>query len=318
MSAAAILETEALTKSYGARRVVDNLQLEVREGDVFGFLGPNGAGKSTTIRMILDLVRPSSGTVRLFGTTMARDRRGILARVGALVERADFYGYLDGLTNLKLLLRQAGLPDNGRAAEVLELVGLAGRGGDKVRTYSHGMKQRLGIAQALLGRPQFVLLDEPTTGLDPLGMKEVRELLRDLAQRFGITVFLSSHLLSEVEQVCTRIAILHHGRLVAQGAVDELGRGEHDVVDVTCVDPVETLLRELGALTGVRDVETRGDSVRVTLPRDATPAMTQHLVERGLRVSAVVPVRSLEEYFLRITEESSGDRARNAAQEAQT
>ncbi len=305
---AVVLQTEALTKVYGARRVVDHLQLEVHEGDVFGFLGPNGAGKSTTIRMILDLVRPTSGTVRMFGTTMARDRRGILARVGALVERADFYGYLDGLSNLRLLLRQAGQRDDGRAEEVLDLVGLTGRGRDKVRTYSHGMKQRLGIAQALLGRPQFVLLDEPTTGLDPLGMKEVRELLRDLAQRFGITVFLSSHLLSEVEQVCTRVAILHHGALVAQGRVDELGRGDHDVVDITCAEAPDVVCAALDGLAGLHGADARGDALRVTLARGATPALTARLVARDLQVEAVVPVRSLEEYFLRITEESSGDR----------
>ncbi len=307
--ATAILQTDGLTKSYGARRVVDRLDLAVHEGDVFGFLGPNGAGKSTTIRMILDLVRPSAGTVQLFGTTMARDRRGILARVGALVERADFYGYLDGLTNLRLLMRQAGLREPRRAEELLDLVGLTGRGRDTVRTYSHGMKQRLGIAQALLCRPQFVLLDEPTTGLDPLGMKEVRELLRDLAQQFGITVFLSSHLLSEVELICTRVAILHNGRLVAQGSVDELARGEHDVLDVMPADGMhEALHTAVGTFSQTRGVEDHAGHLRISVERGAAADLNTHLVRAGVAISALVPVRSLEEYFLRITEESSSDR----------
>src|ERR1051326_5322398 len=218
---APILATAGLTKRYGRRRVVDGLALEVEEGDIFGFLGPNGAGKSTTIRMILDLVRPSGGSIAIFRRTPRRERRTILAQVGALVERADLYTYLDGLTNLRLLLRQAGLADRGRAQEVLELVGLGDRARDKVKTYSHGMRQRLGLAQALLGRPRLVILDEPTTGLDPLGMKEVRELLRTLAAEHGMTIFLSTHLLAEVEQVCTRLAVIHHGRLVAQGTVRE-------------------------------------------------------------------------------------------------
>ena len=311
MTAPAILETDALTKSYGTRRVVDRLNLDVREGDVFGFLGPNGAGKSTTIRMILDLVRPSSGAVRLFGTTMARDRRAILARVGALVERADFYGYLDGLTNLRLLMRQAGLREPKRAEAVLDLVGLSGRGGDKVRTYSHGMRQRLGIAQALLCRPQFILLDEPTTGLDPLGMKEVRELLRDLAQQYGITVFLSSHLLSEVEQICTRVAILHHGRLVAQGTVDDLAQGEYDALDVATEDTLaarDALRVAAGSFFATHSIEDHPRHLRVMVTRGAAAALNAHLVHDGVAVSALTPVRSLEEYFLRITEESSGDR----------
>jgi ABC-2 type transport system ATP-binding protein len=310
-----ILVTESLVKSYGRRRVVDGVNLDVQEGDVFGFLGPNGAGKSTTIRMMLDLVRPTAGSITVFGRSLARDRRAVLSQVGALVERPDFYLYLDALTNLRLLLRQAGLPDRGRARELLHLVGLGDRGHDKVKTYSHGMRQRLGIAQTLLGQPRLIILDEPTTGLDPRGMKEVRELLLHLARDQGITVFLSTHLLAEVEQICSRVAIIQRGRLVAQGSVTDLVRGENDTVDVTPApltdadragaDLLARAVAAAEAFPGTRAAAVHEDRVRVTLVRGAQAALNAHLVRAGVGVAALVPVRSLEEYFLRVTGEQS-------------
>ncbi len=306
----AILTTHGLTKRYGARRVVSDLALDVREGDVFGFLGPNGAGKSTTIRMILDLVQPTAGSVTVFGQSLTRERRAVLTRVGALVERADFYNYLDGETNLRVLLRMSGSRETGRIREVLALVGLADRGRDKVKTYSHGMRQRLGIAQALLTRPRLIVLDEPTTGLDPAGMRDVRELLARLAREHGITVFLSSHLLSEVEQVCTRVAIIHRGALVVQDSVERLLRGDDDALDVT-PDPAnaETCIALAHAARNfprTRSVEERDSLVRVTVERGSAAALNAHLVGAGVHVAALTPVRSLEEYFLRITGEEGG------------
>jgi ABC-2 type transport system ATP-binding protein len=224
---AVVLRTEQLTKHFGSLPAVSNLNLEVRRGDVFGLLGPNGSGKTTTLGMILGLIWPTAGRVFLFGNPMTDDqaRRAALQRIGAIVEQPAFYPYLNGRENLLGVATFAGLPIDAttyaRIDEVLVQVGLAGRARDAYRKYSLGMKQRLGIAAALLTNPELIVLDEPTNGLDPAGMVEVRALIGQLAQR-GITVLLSSHLLHEVQQVCTRVAILKQGVLLAQGAVTEL------------------------------------------------------------------------------------------------
>jgi ABC-2 type transport system ATP-binding protein len=224
---AVVLRTEQLTKHYGRFPAVSNLNLEVRRGDVFGLLGPNGSGKTTTLGMILGLIWPTAGRVFLFGNPITDDqaRRAALQRIGAIVEQPAFYPYLTGRENLLGVATFAGLPTDAttraRIEEVLIQVGLAGRARDAYRKYSLGMKQRLGIAAALLTNPELIVLDEPTNGLDPAGMVEVRALIGQLAQR-GITVLLSSHLLHEVQQVCTRVAILKQGVLLAQGAVSDL------------------------------------------------------------------------------------------------
>ena len=222
-----VLRTERLTKHFGRLPAVNNLNLEVRQGDVFGLLGPNGSGKTTTLGMILGLIWPNAGQVFLFGNPMTDDhlRRAALQRIGAIVEQPAFYPYLTASENLLGVAIFAGLPDDdttsARIEEVLMQVGLAARARDAYRKYSLGMKQRLGIAAALLTNPEMIILDEPTNGLDPAGMVEVRALITQLAQR-GITVLLSSHLLHEVQQVCTRVAILKQGALLAQGTVVDL------------------------------------------------------------------------------------------------
>ncbi len=224
---AVVLRTEQLTKHFGSLPAVSNLNLEVRRGDVFGLLGPNGSGKTTTLGMILGLIWPTAGRVFLFGNPMTDDRarRAALQRIGAIVEQPAFYPYLTGRENLLGVATFAGLPTDAitraRIDEVLVQVGLASRARDAYNKYSLGMKQRLGIAAALLTNPELIVLDEPTNGLDPAGMVEVRALIGQLAQR-GITVLLSSHLLHEVQQVCTRVAILKQGVLLAQGAVADL------------------------------------------------------------------------------------------------
>jgi ABC-2 type transport system ATP-binding protein len=222
-----VLRTERLAKHFGRLPAVTNLNLEVYQGDVFGLLGPNGSGKTTTLRMVLGLIWPTEGQVVLFGSPMSddRQRRAALQRIGAIVEQPAFYPYLNARENLLGVATFAGMPLNAatqaRIDEVLMQVGLVPRGKDAYKKYSLGMKQRLGIAAALLTRPEFIVLDEPTNGLDPAGMVEVRALIGQLAQR-GITVLLSSHLLHEVQQVCTRVAILNRGTLVAQGEVAQL------------------------------------------------------------------------------------------------
>ncbi len=227
LSRPVVLRTERLSKRFGSLTAVNDLNLEVRQGDVFGLLGPNGSGKTTTLRMILGLIWPTEGQISLFGNPMVDDalRRAALQRIGAIVEQPAFYPYLNGRENLEGVATFAGLPNNeatnARINEVLMQVGLAPRARDAYKRYSLGMKQRLGIAAALLTQPELIILDEPTNGLDPAGMVEVRALIGQLARR-GITVLLSSHLLHEVQQVCTRVAILNRGLLVTQGEVARL------------------------------------------------------------------------------------------------
>ncbi|NPA06802.1 MAG: ATP-binding cassette domain-containing protein [Chloroflexi bacterium] len=227
-----VLRLERLTKDYGSLRAVDNVTLEVFAGECFGFLGPNGAGKTTTIGMILGLLYPTSGRVVVLGEEVTPTRNAALRAVGALVGAPGFYPYLSARENLRLLARVMPEVDTARVDEVLAFVGLDPSAARRaVKTYSTGMKQRLGLAAALLHRPRLLILDEPTNGLDPIGMAEMRQRLRMLVEQ-GVTVFLSSHLLHEVEQICDRVAILNHGRIVAQGAVTTLLANHRDLEDV--------------------------------------------------------------------------------------
>jgi len=297
-----IVETFALGKRYGTRWAVRDLQLRVHRGDVFGFLGPNGAGKSTTIRMLLSLIRPTTGEVRLFGHPLRGDRRRALASVGGIVEKPDFYAYLSAVRNLEIVGALYGGVKRSRITEVLELVGLEDRASDPVKAYSHGMKQRLGIAQALLADPQLVILDEPTGGLDPQGMKEIRELIIHLSRDRGKTIFLSSHLLYEIEQVATRMAIINQGTMIAQGRVDEmLSQGQYSVhLQAEPREKAESVLRRLRGT--VKSFERVNDEFRVSIDRTEIPRLQTALVGAGVRVYAIVPHRSLEDYFLSITE----------------
>src|SRR5689334_2340061 len=228
-SEAVVLCARHLTKHYGARVAVNDLTLEVRRGEIYGFLGPNGAGKTTTIRMCLGLITPTAGQVEILGSDVAREGKQTLPHVGALIEQPALYPYMSGQNNLRAVGDALGGVTEARIGAVLNLVGLAGRERDRVKTYSLGMKQRLGVAMALLHDPDLLILDEPTNGLDPAGVVEMRDLLRHLAAE-GKTVFLSSHLLSEVRQICTRVAIINRGRLVVESSVEELTRGHGEYV----------------------------------------------------------------------------------------
>jgi ABC-2 type transport system ATP-binding protein len=229
-STAAAIRTIALSKSYGHRLAVDHLDLQVEQAELFGFLGPNGAGKTTTIRMALGLIAPSGGSVEILGQEVRAHRAQVLPRVGALVESPALYGYLSGRDNLRAIGNLLGGASEKRIDEVLEIVSLKGRDRDKVRTYSMGMKQRLGLGMALLNDPDVLILDEPGNGLDPAGIVEMRDLLRNLAAD-GKTVFISSHVLTEVQQICTRVAIINHGKLVRVAPVHDLlqSSGEYEV-----------------------------------------------------------------------------------------
>src|SRR3954453_4824622 len=217
-----VLQTDLLTKKYRGRARVDRLSLTVEQGDIFGFLGQNGAGKSTTIRMALGLVRPTSGRVQVLGYDMSRQPLLALKRVGAIIEAPAFYENFSGWENLRMLAAMSGGATRSQIEKALEIVSLHQRARDPVRVYSHGMRQRLGIAQALLPNPEFIILDEPTDGLDPQGLSEIRTLILRLRDELGLTIMLSSHLLHEVEQICNRVAIIDEGRLLYEGAVEEL------------------------------------------------------------------------------------------------
>ena len=299
-ASATVLETRGLTKRYGRRAVVDDLSLAVGRGDICGFLGQNGAGKSTTLRMVAGLVRPSAGEVFLLGHDVARRRARALRRVGVIIESPAFYDNFSGRAHLRMLASLSGGATARRIDEVLGIVGLAARGRDAVRAYSYGMRQRLGIAQALLPDPELIILDEPTNGLDPQGIREVRDLIRRLRDDLGLTVMLSSHLLSEVEQLCDRVAIIDGGRLLYQGPTGELV-APAGAIRLT-VDLPEEAARLLAAEAGLAARREGADSLRVEAGADLAARVNELLVSRGVKVSALVPVReTLEDVYLRLT-----------------
>ncbi len=304
MSPEIVLQTHRLSKKFKQRWAVKNLDLEILRGDVFGFLGPNGAGKSTTIRMLLSLISPTSGTIRLFDEPLTLSQHAALRRVGGIVEKPDFYLYLSAVRNLEIVGALYGGVKRQRMMEVLDLVGLTDRAFDRVKTYSHGMKQRLGIAQALLSDPELVILDEPTSGLDPQGMKEVRDLIIYLARDQQKTIFLSSHLLSEIELVANRMAIINRGELIVQGEVSRLlEEGEQYVmIRAEPLRKARAILRRLQKI--VRSVTEVGESLRVVMSFDSIPLVNRSLVRGGVAVHAIIPRRSLEDYFLALTEQS--------------
>jgi ABC-type multidrug transport system ATPase subunit len=302
-----IVQTHRLGKRYGKRWAVKNLGLDVRRGDVFGFLGPNGAGKSTTIRMLLSLIAPSEGDVNLFGLSLKTRRSEVLRRVGGIVEKPDFYLYLTAYKNLQVIGALTGGVRRKRIFEVLELVGLEDRVNDRVKTYSHGMKQRLSIAQALLSDPELVILDEPTSGLDPQGMKEVRDLIIHLSRDRKKTVILSSHLLYEIEQVANRMAIINRGDLVVQGDVNTLlNEGKRYVV--VQAEPRQKVIAVLKRQKNiVREFEEKEGKFEVTMDFNSVPALNKSFVQAGVRVQALVPRRSLEDFFLSLTENAASE-----------
>ena len=301
-----ILKTVNLSKRFGHRWAVADLNLEVESGQIFGFLGPNGAGKSTTIRMLLGLIRPTRGTYEFFGRPAHQSGVGAYRKIGALVEKPDFYLYLSARRNLQMLGELSGGVNHQRINEVLEIVNLRDRIDDKVRNYSHGMRQRLGIAQAILHDPELIILDEPTTGLDPMGIKEIRELIASLANDFSKTIFLSSHLLHEVEQVCSHMAIIDNGQLVVQGAVHDLLRTtDFFVTEIVVDDPVKARA-VLTDDSRVRDITLTDNSLKVHAATESRPGIIESLVENGLKISAVIPRTSLEDYYLSLVQHSDG------------
>jgi ABC-2 type transport system ATP-binding protein len=295
-----ILKTEGLTKRYGRRLVVDKVSLHVERGDIFGFLGQNGAGKSTMIRMSLGLVRPTSGRVLLFGHDMARHPLRALGRVGAIVEAPAFYENFSGYSNLNMLAALSGGATRKRIEETLDLVGLLTRAKDQVRTYSHGMKQRLGIAQALLPRPELIILDEPTDGLDPQGIQDIRLLLPRLRDELGLTIMLSSHLLIEVERLCNRVGIINEGRLLYLGDTKNL-IAEDQLIRITA-EPLEEAFRLLSENLKLSVTRNGSNSLYVRMQPETIPQVNAYLVTNDINVMELAPQRpTLEEVFMRLT-----------------
>lgn len=301
-----IIEVENLSKQFKELWAVKGLNLNVYKGDVFGFLGPNGAGKSTTIRMLLSLITPTEGKIRIFGKDLKKNRIDILKRIGAIVEKPDFYGYLSAYKNLEILGRLSQTDvSRKRIMEVLELVGLEKRFKSKVKTYSHGMKQRLGLAQALIHDPDLIILDEPTTGLDPQGMKEVRDLILFLSNQNKKTIFISSHILYEIELVANRMVIIDKGSAIVEGNVSELLNANNLKVTFEVNDSEKTKII-LNNTSWINKIESSSNNKFVfSLTNDEIPKLNSYLIENNIDVSAVIPARSLEQYFLNITEKGA-------------
>jgi ABC-2 type transport system ATP-binding protein len=301
-SAQPALRAIALSKAYGKRLAVDHLDLQVDRGELFGFLGPNGAGKTTTIRMALGLIAPTNGSIEILGLEVRHNRSKVLPRVGALVESPALYGYLSGRNNLRAFADLLGGVPEKRIDEVLEIVSLTGRDKDKVKTYSMGMKQRLGLAVALLNNPDLLILDEPANGLDPAGIVEMRDLLRALAAE-GKTVFVSSHVLSEVQQICNRVAIINHGKLIRLAPVHELidSPGEFDIK----VDAPDALVTALRLQPWGQEARVEHGLVITRAPEGRGRDLIAFLVQNGHQPDSVAErQRDLEDIFLSLTGDS--------------
>ena len=299
-----VLRTNGLSKRFGKRWAVKDLNLEVHRGDVFCFLGPNGAGKSTTIRMILTLLMPTAGSIEIFGMDLHKNRSAVLSRVCGIVEKPDFYLYLSAYKNLEILGSMTRSVRKEEIMEALDVVGLKSRAFEKVKTFSHGMKQRLGIAQALLTKPELIILDEPTAGLDPQGMKEVRGLIKKLSSENEMTIFLSSHLLSEVELVATRMAVINRGELIAQGSVSDLLDKEPTEYSIQ-VSPLDSAVELLRKLPWVEVLSAENGKIEVRVEPGHASELNRFLVTNHIEVLSFYPHRTLEDFFLKITEGTS-------------
>ncbi len=297
-----IAELKNVTKTIGKKTIIDNLSFKVYPGEVFGFLGPNGAGKTTTIRMMVGLMAITKGEILIEGKSIAKDFEAAIAKVGGIVENPELYKFLTGYQNLVHYARMVNGVTKERIEEIIQLVGLDKRINDKVKTYSLGMRQRLGVAQALLHKPSLLILDEPTNGLDPAGIREIREYLRELAREEGIAVLVSSHLLSEMELMCDRIGIIQNGKLVDIKLVNDFLNEEGNVSVLYSVEPLaeaKKILQE--ALNGQKPTE-KAKGLEIIVEREQIPEITAKLVQKGIKIYGVKETsKTLEDRFLEVT-----------------
>jgi ABC-type multidrug transport system ATPase subunit len=297
-----LINVSGLSKQFHDVNAVDNLSFTVNEADVYGFLGQNGAGKSTTIRMLLTLIEPTDGKIELFGMNLRTNRKEILRQVGAVIERPDLYKYLSAYENLELFAKMSGVRIvRKQLMEQLEMVGLSERAGSKVKTYSQGMKQRLGIAIALVHNPRLIILDEPTNGLDPQGIADMRNLILHLSKHLKKTVLVSSHLLNEIEQIASRMLIIDKGKKIAEGSVDELFDPAKTIVEVTVHDAKAVAEKIKQSNWAAHLQETGANSVLLQLHKNQVAALNKDLVNMGIDVMGLQPGNSLEKYFLSLT-----------------
>lgn len=306
-----VLSVKNLKKRIKNKEIIKGISFDVYAGEIFGFLGPNGSGKTTTIRMLVDLIRPTEGSIQICGHDVHKEHNQAMRHVGCIVENPELYSYLTGWENLEHFARMLPNVDEKRIQEVVEIVSMDQRIHDKVRTYSLGMRQRLGIAQALLGRPSLLILDEPTNGLDPQGIKEMREFIQRLAAD-GLSLFVSSHLLSEIQQMCHRVAIISHGEVIQVGAVDDLvAQGGKVVWSVSPAGKAEGLLASSPLVLAIEEISQESPiglplavkQIVTLMDKENVPQVSQHLMEAGISLFAVeIKNPTLEDLFLSLTE----------------
>jgi len=299
----AAISLNRVSKKFKDFTAVDQLSFEVQAGEIYGFLGPNGSGKSTTLRMMMGLIKPDAGEIKLFGQSLSTHRADIMRQVGCIIEKPDFYGYLSAKENLSLLARAAGIRlTQAQYDDLFQQVGLSGREQDKVKTYSHGMKQRLGLAQALLHNPQLIILDEPNTGLDPQGIIDLRLLLLRLNKEQGKTILLSSHILSEVQEICHSMIVIHKGKTIVQGRVQELLSEEklHVTIEIDSVNNSKSIFYN-SEYKSFLEQEEEG-LLHLNMSRSQIPLMVSELSAAGASILRVDYRNQLEDYFLKITQ----------------
>jgi ABC-type multidrug transport system ATPase subunit len=297
-----IISIQHLAKNFGSFQAVRDVNIQVNRGDVYGFLGPNGAGKSTTMRCMLSLIKPDAGDISLFGMPLTSNRTQILRRVGSLIEKPDFYKFLSAYRNLDLFSRISGAPSTKKEIyQMLEFVGLEGREKDQVGGFSHGMRQRLGIAQTLLHNPDLIVLDEPTTGLDPQGIIDMRNLILRLKNEQQKTIVFSSHNLSEVEIICNRMVIIHQGKSVVEGNVKELLNEEDQIIRIqTQEDAISKGMAIVEKYPNAHVKKIGSDTIEVTLQKELIPEVNRQLIEAGVPIFSIESKRKLEDYFINL------------------
>ena len=297
-----IIDVSGLTKSFNEITAVDNLSFTVKDKGVYGFLGQNGAGKSTTIRMLLTLIRPTNGEIKIFDLDISTHRKEILQRIGAIIEKPDLYKYLTAIENLNLFATMSGLKlKRNQLMDKLDKVGLSERADSKIKTYSQGMKQRLGIAVALVHDPDLIILDEPMNGLDPQGMADIRQLINHLSKDQGKTVFISSHLLSEMEQVADSLLIIHKGKKIAEGNMNELLNPEQSRIEVETRSAKEFELQLMQTDWANKVISINGQKITMQMKREEVPSFVQQMAEMKQDIFSIHKKNSLEDYFLSLT-----------------
>jgi ABC-type multidrug transport system ATPase subunit len=299
-----VIQLNSVSKHFKDFVAVNELSLQVKKGEIYGFLGPNGSGKSTSLRMMMGLIKPSSGEINLFGKSLVDNRSEIMSKVGCMIEKPDFYGYLSAKENMKLFARANQLNySQKKYDDLFYLVGLKGRELDKVKTYSHGMKQRLGLAQTLIHNPELIILDEPNTGLDPQGIIDLRELMLQLNKEQNKTIVFSSHILTEVQEICTSMVVINKGKAIVEGRVDDLLSQEklHVTLEVT---NIEKLLHEFETNEWKKFVhEVNGNEVQLNMSKEKIPQMVAEITSWNIGILRIDYRNQLEQYFLKITQE---------------